>query len=748
MTVIQFIRLLKNHFTLLLLIPLMISVTTYISMDESALNYTTASTVYTGFASGYSIKNNARRDFYAIKTKFDNFFESAKSRSTQEEIILKTIAFYLSKDTIAEHEMLSENQVLFKEIFNQEIEKSTAIKNNVNQTFNNLSELYYSNSTNALYLIINARESPVVHLFGIGKINDLEMSQEGTSDLVLLTYEATDPGITYQTMKIALEVILSKVKMIKSAESNSVVQYFMAEVVKAQKKLDLAEKELAELMTKNNITNYYEQTKWLASRNEDFEVAFQKEKLGLAAAEAAEKEAIAAMGMSSGIKVRNNEILALRKEIRKLSTQKSDKFIFKEIQFRISDSTATKEKKATFNQDTVNQKLLRKQNDLNRKIFELLEMKNSASGIQIEDIASKWLESIIKVEEYKARIIQFIQFEKEFEQTYSRFSKLGSQLKQLERKIGVYEKDYLDFVASLNDAKLIEENIQMSSSLKIIDKPYYPLDPEKSKKKLIVLAAGTVGFIFCLGVILILEFIDDSIRTPKRLSDKTGSELIGGFPLIVEENTKETEILHSKLIKQIGTFVNFSYYENSDRPEPFIVIFTSTREREGKSTLIKLVAEELRTSGEKTLVIDYSTPNTPAAEIAHTDNIFCQRPENIYDQDIELLIASNSNNVKLNNYRYIFIEITSIIGNDLPIKIIKNAHLSLLVSKANRVWNKADSMALNTYKKIIKHKIGTILNGAMTDELETIIGEIPKNRSVFRRKIKRFARLQFRRKKF
>ena len=514
-------------------------------------------------------------------------------------------------------------------------------------------------------------------------------------------------------------------------------------------------------MTKNNITNYYEQTKWLASRNEDFEVAFQKEKLGLAAAEAAEKEAIAAMGISSGIKMKNNKILILRKSIRKLNERKVDKSILNGFLLSpsnvkvLNDSTITTNNlDYKTNEDSVNQALILKQQELNKHISELLEMKNSASGIQLEDIANKWLESIIKVEEYKARIIQFIQFEKEFEASYSRFSKLGSQLKQLERKIGVFERDYLDFVVSLNDAKLIEENIKMSSSLKVIDPPFYPLDPEKSKKILIVILTGLVGFIFCLGILIGLEYLDESIRTPKKLSKVSKLDLIGGFPIIENTLVMEDKILHNKLIKQIATFINYSYYEDHKRPEPFVVLLFSTREKEGKTKLSELIAKELRNSGERTLVINSSTVNQGESENtvknkeSEPDNIMCYRPTNIYDEDLSDIIKNQKTNINLDNYRYILFEVTSLIGNDLPIKIIKNAHLSLLIAKASRVWNKADSMAINTYKSISNHPLGCIINGTMVDELETIIGEIPKKRSPLRKKIKKMAKFEFRVNKF
>ena len=98
---------------------------------------------------------------------------------------------------------------------------------------------------------------------------ELVATQEGTSDRVLINYECTDAGIAYNTVKIALKVILDNAKSIKYAESDNVVQYFLRESEKAAIRLAKAEEELSILMTNNNIINYYEQTKWIASRNED-----------------------------------------------------------------------------------------------------------------------------------------------------------------------------------------------------------------------------------------------------------------------------------------------------------------------------------------------------------------------------------------------------------------------------------------------------------------------------------------------
>ena len=746
MTLVQFIRLLKDHAVLLIMVPLLVSSSVYFFMDDSNRSYSTYSRVYTGFASGYSLQNNAQRDFYGIKTKFDNFFENTKSRSTREEVLLRTLAYYLSKDSISERDMSIDNQRLFNQVFTEKLKSKFVVKNSVENTYLNLVAYYHKDFENEVYLLLNSRESVLKDLFGSEKMASLEARQEGTSDLIVLNYESKDAGVTYEIMQVALKVLLSKVKVIKSAESNDVVKYFMEEVKKAQKKLDDAETELGNLLTENSITNYYEQTKWLASRNEDFVVAYQKEKLGLAASEAAEKEAEVTMGISNGIKFKTSSVLTLRNAIREINSKIAELQLANQLNLRVSqgaDSLPVAKPKENNGAklNALTRELAEKELALKTEIDEMLAMKNTTTGIQMKDVASRWLEAVIMVEEYKARIYQYIQFEREFEATYARLAKLGSKIKQLERKIAVYEKDYLDLVASLNDARLVEENVQMSSSLKIVDQPFYPVDAEKSKKMMVIIVGGLAGFILCLTILILMDYLDNTIKTPERLRQFTTLNLVGGFPLLAKKDTNEDHVLHTRLIKQMATFVNYSYYDNKSAVAavPFVVLFFSTRQQEGKTTLIHRIAGELIKAGESTLEISC---NLDGFSVKGDDaERHYSYPTNVYDMNIDVLLELAQ--IEKSKYRYLLLEIPAIIGNDLPIQLIRNTHLSLLVSKANRIWNKADSMALANYSKITSKPVGSILNGVMVDELESIIGEIPKNRSAFRKLVKRLANLQF-----
>ena len=728
--------------------PIIVVVMILIFMNDKQSNYVTTTTLYTGFASGYSLKNSDRRDFYAIKTKFDNLFENIKSRTTREEIILKTLAFYLAQDTIIEKDMSAYNQTNFVALIPEELLKKVVVKNNETKTYQNLSNYYKQNFNNEIYYILNSTESPFINYFGLEQLSQIEARQEGTSDRVLISYETTDPGICFHTTRIALEVIMSDVKTIKSAESDDVVNYFLQESKLAHLKLDQAEAELSQLMTKHNVINYYEQTKWLASRKEDFEVAYQGEKLKLAAAQAAEKEAAHKMDIGKGLILKKQEVFEMRQKLRALSSKIAFIEINESIQLETDSNSSENTNKLKNDLVKYNKQLLGLKEDLQLKVEQLYHMGQTSTGIKIESIATTWLEAVIAVEEYSARINQYVVFNKEFEITYTEFANLGSQIKQMERKISVLEKDYLDLLASVNDSKLIKQNIAMSTNLKIVDPPFYPVNAEKSKKGMIVILGGLAGLIITLSILILLEFLDTTIKTPERAKELTGLYLAGGFPLLTKKKIPQYKSLYSLLTNQLATYINYNYYQVKGKKDPFVVLFFSTRKKEGKTQLCQLIARDLRISGEPTLVISPKPTEQENYFLNHNDkdNVEYVIPKNICDIKLTAkeIVAEN----KSEEYRYIFFEIPAIIGSDLPIQMMRDADLSLLVLKANRNWNKADAMALESYSNIVDHQVSSILNGADVDVLESIIGEIPKKRSSFRKKMKQFAKLQFKPNQF
>jgi hypothetical protein len=67
----------------------------------------------------------------------------------------------------------------------------------------------------------------------------------------------------------------------------------------------------------------------------------------------------------------------------------------------------------------------------------------------------------------------------------------------------------------------------------------------------------------------------------------------------------------------------------------------------------------------------------------------------------------------------------------------------MLICRANRSWTDADNGALETLKKITKCEPVALLNGVEINVVETVLGDLPKKRSLLRRKLKKIVRFQY-----
>jgi polysaccharide biosynthesis transport protein len=738
MTIVKFTRLLLNHLKLLLIAPIVVMIITFFLIYDSDKKYLSSSKVYTGFTSGNGINDNERKDFIYIKTKFSNFFENFKSRSTREEISLKTLAYYFSKDSISEKDMSLDNQLIFNKVFRKELIDSIAIKNNENKTYQNLSDLYYKNFENEIYYILNSKNPSLKNHFELERLITMSSRQEGTSDYVKIEYLTNDQGITYNTLKIATGVIIDQVKKIKSKESRNVVLFFLNESEKAKIKLNEEEQKLNTLLTKNNVINYYEQTKYLAERKENFESKFKDEKIKLEANKAIENETSKKMALKKGVVLKTSNIVELRNNIKNLNSEIS-KLEFKNES--ILDSISLKNNSENNTLTRLNIELKSVEKKLKDETNELFSMQYTPTGIKIDEIASKWLNAVINIEESSARIEQYLIFKKDFEKKYTDLSQLGSNIKQFERKIAVLEKRYLNLLSSLNDSKLKQQNIERSSSIRIVDRPFYPVKPQSSKKNLIILISGLVGFAFILGIILLLEYFDQTIKTIKNAKNITGMTLTGAFPIINNKKDNVNKEFYEKIIRQITSSINYNSFNNPEE-KPFITLFYSTRKGEGKTLISNLITKEFKSSGKQVLTFKPNIQsNSEKFIFEKNDVVSYSNDSNLIDNCFyeEILKLSN-----IKDYDYIFIEIPNLIGNNLPIQIIKKSNLAILITKADRIWNNADKLAIKNFKKIIPNQSHFILNGVNTIELENIVGEIPKKRSKIRRLIKKYSQLNFR----
>ena len=102
-------------------------------------------------------------------------------------------------------------------------------------------------------------------------------------------------------------------------------------------------------------------------------------------------------------------------------------------------------------------------------------------------------------------------------------------VQQDESAIDVAQKEYLDILNKYNQTSL--DASYSGDQLKQLDTAM-PGIISPSKKMLLVILSGIISFIACVIVFFILYFIDDTIKTPEELANRTGAPVLGYLNLL------------------------------------------------------------------------------------------------------------------------------------------------------------------------------------------------------------------------
>jgi capsular exopolysaccharide synthesis family protein len=186
----------------------------------------------------------------------------------------------------------------------------------------------------------------------------------------------------------------------------------------------------------------------------------------------------------------------------------------------------------------------------------------------------------------------------------------SSQLDQLRFTLDLYQQIYISSMASLESLRLSRAqstpNVVQTEPAKV---PSNPISPKPTQTSAL---AGVVGLLLTGGLAFMIEYLDDTIKTPEEIKEITGLPVIGyvaelqsrsnnkssnGYSLFVSEHPRSAV---SEALRSLRTNLEFSAV---DHPIQTIVI-TSANPSEGKSTIASNLAVTIAQSGKKTLLLD------------------------------------------------------------------------------------------------------------------------------------------------
>ena len=735
MNLIQLIRLILKNLKLVLTVPIVLVVlVTYLTRDQPK-KYTSKTIIYTGIGTGYNLQSvsNSKFDFMRNKTAFDNLINIIESRKTYEEVALRLLSKHLALDKPYPTYISKKHYDELMKDFPDSLKKMLVVPGDDDATFHNLYENSKSSEFNYMYKLIN-NDHPYYSIKAISKI---QVKRISNSDLIEINFESDDPGICQQTLVLLNEVFIRNYKNIKIGETNNVVEYFEKRLKKAQEKLNAVEQRLLEFNEKNHIINYYEQTKHISKYREDIDLLYQQEMMRAAAAKASIVKIEDQLNRRNKALIKSSKLINKRQELSNITSRIAV--------LEVKEDTLEETQKELLKLYARSNEI---KNDLNSVIDQMGVIENSTVGLSQKDLLSNWLDQIIKYEESTARLEIYRQKIRDLEDLYARYAPLGATMMRIERQISVSEKEYLSILKGLNDSKIMQRNIQMSTKLNIIDKPFFPVVPEPSKRKLIIIAAGFVGFVLTVFLLIVVEYFDSSIKSHENLSKLTELPTAGAFPNLYNNNKK---VDFDYVIKRTGDGIAQHIrmkafgYENEAVHKPFITVVFSTSRGDGKTTIAKYLHDTYQKNGFNVAFFNYMI-NNKVDEATSREGSHLYNFEDLFANDFNVdTFFTNLIEQDFNEMDFIFIEIPSILHYPTPVRMMRKVHFALFVARANRPWSIAETNVLNNFKKTVLESTETecIANGVKLEVLETIIGEIPKRRSFIRRFVKRILKLQF-----
>jgi len=128
------------------------------------------------------------------------------------------------------------------------------------------------------------------------------------------------------------------------------------------------------------------------------------------------------------------------------------------------------------------------------------------------------------------------------QQLNDRTEKLEQQLKLLntgEAKLDLMEQEsvlarqnYLEYAKRREEARVSEElDVRRVSNIAILSPPSRPLEPVYPRKLLIMAVSLPIGLLLGIGLALLVEYLNDRIRTPRDLARIDGVPFLGSFRL-------------------------------------------------------------------------------------------------------------------------------------------------------------------------------------------------------------------------
>ncbi|MCI5116693.1 MAG: polysaccharide biosynthesis tyrosine autokinase [Candidatus Electrothrix sp. LOE1_4_5] len=411
----------------------------------------------------------------------------------------------------------------------------------------------------------------------VNKLQDsLRISPVRNSELIQLSIESPDPQLSADIINTAMEEFVQMLMDTNIQSSKNAAQFLEKQIQTAQIKLEQSEKKLNDFSRQAGLVSMDPKLNLIMRQLEELNDA-----LAIARTERISKESLYQQAIS-----RNNQSLPQILQDDLIKQLKAEHFL---LAGEYQDLSTTfkpaypKMRQLKAKIDDISQRIREE------KLFIIESIKNDYEAARKKQ---EYLE--VKAEEQKQRAIAL----------NDRATQYKILLRETETNKSIYE-------SLLQRAKEIEATLGAAvTNITIVDYSRVPLYPSSPKVARNLILGLLLGLFSGMGLAFLLEYLDDTIKSPEELIEKFHIPVLGLIPFDKEcvNNRKDMALKsytdpRSPVAESIRTAITSIDLSAAEHP-PKTILVTSILPGAGKSSLSTNTALSYLSSGDNCLIID------------------------------------------------------------------------------------------------------------------------------------------------
>jgi Mrp family chromosome partitioning ATPase/uncharacterized protein involved in exopolysaccharide biosynthesis len=538
-------------------------------------------------------KDNPFIQKFQIESSFNGLTEKMKSRS-----VIKLLT-----DRLLLHDLQADNT--------QEKPFRVPDEEELGMTQAELNDLAMKLKTNLTDSMLNAKpveltSNRLAEAFNYdyeSLLKKLQIQRIGETDYLSIEFESESPELSYFAVNTFIKEFFNTYNKELSHSEDVALEFYEKQVRERKDSLNSKIEQINTYKKNNGLLDVSHQRETVVTHMKDLEMKREEVSQQIPALE-------------SQIRILNNQIQKYREvnldamaqsiylsddfkriddEIKKLSDQQVDYV----ATGRNTDAVQRRIEKLRMDQSALFARTI----PVNSKTMDKIDN-------QVREWMQEWLQKQLDLELAKAAKNSY---DIEIGKQLGRAGKLlndDNQLATLASEKDRIEKEYLRATEEYDNAKLYAEGTE--NPLTVIEPAQIPEEPESKHRALFSIFAGVAGGTMTSIILFLLAFVDTSVQIPSQFQKITRLPLMGYVNRIRARKLNLHHLFHHQQsdkgleffkenIRKLRTAI-----ENSGAKS---FLFVSSKEQEGKSFLVVLLAYALSLNQKRVLIIDTNFKN-------------------------------------------------------------------------------------------------------------------------------------------